>query len=74
MTEKYCYNNILMILFWGGGREDEDKIMVKLDFDFFQTFLYWGIKKSTHSLFGAWSFLLVHIWFTHSEGPKDFVN
>ena len=31
-------------------------------------------KKSTHLLFGAWSFLLVHIWFTPSEGPKGFVN
>ena len=23
--------------------------------------------------FGAWSFLLVHIWLTPSEGPKGFV-
>ena len=30
------------------------------------------IKKLTHSLFGAWLFLLVHIQFTPSEGPKTF--
>ena len=29
-------------------------------------------KKSTHSLFGAWSFFLVHIRFTPCEGPKAF--
>jgi hypothetical protein len=51
----------------------EDKKMVKLDF-FFQNYLYGHIsKKSTHSLFGAWSFLLVHIWFTPSEGCKIFI-
>ena len=32
------------------------------------------LKKYAHSLFGAWSFLLVHIGFTPSEGPKGFVN
>ena len=32
------------------------------------------LKKSIHSFFDAWSFLQVHIWFTPSEGPKDFVN
>ena len=32
------------------------------------------LKKSPHSLFGAWSFLLVHIRFTPSEGAKGFVN
>ena len=26
-------------------------------------------RKSTHSFFGAWSFFLVHIQFTPSEGP-----
>jgi hypothetical protein len=31
-------------------------------------------KKSTHLVFGAWSFLLVHIRFPPSEGPKDFVH
>ena len=32
------------------------------------------IKKSAHSLFGAWSFLFIHIRFTPSERPKNFVN
>jgi hypothetical protein len=32
------------------------------------------LEKSTHSLFGAWSFFLVHIGFTPCEGPKGFVN
>ena len=55
--------------------------MVKLD-DFYFYFVYlpplpitlFGhmLKKSTHLLFGAWSFLLVHIWLTPSEGPKGF--
>ena len=52
------------------GREDEDKRMVKP-----QKYLFWHIlKDSTHSLYGAWSFILVHIWFTLSEGPKGFVK
>ena len=28
--------------------------------------------KIAHLHFGAWSLLLVHVRFTHSEGPKDF--
>jgi hypothetical protein len=28
--------------------------------------------KSAHSFFGAWSFVLVHIQSTPSEGPKTF--
>ena len=34
--------------------------------------MYW--KKSAHPLLAAWSFLLVHIQFTPSEGPNNFVN
>jgi hypothetical protein len=30
--------------------------------------------KRAHSFFGAWSFLLVHIRFTPSEGPHSFVK
>ena len=43
---------------------------------FFQKCPFWTYfkKKSAHSLFGAWSLFLVHIRFTPSEGPKDFVN
>ena len=54
-------------------KTSEDKRMVILDF--------FGIAVSEHILkkistiiFCAWSFLLVHIWFTPSEGPKGFVN
>jgi hypothetical protein len=47
---------------------------VKLEFFFFKTALSGRIlKKLAHSLFGAWSFLLVHVRFTPSEEPKDFV-
>ena len=30
------------------------------------------IFKSLHPLFDAWSLLLIHVWFTLSEGPKSF--
>ena len=54
----------------------EDKRMVGLDF--FSKLCPFGVyinkKNPTHLLFGAWSFLLVHIWFTPSEGSKGFVN
>jgi len=55
----------------------ENKIMVTIVyFTLLKTIIFEHIyeKKSTHSLFGAWSFLLIHIHFTPSEGPKDFVN
>ena len=53
----------------------KDKRMIKLEFFFFKTALFKHIfKKPTHPHFGAWSFLLVHIWFTpSSKGPKAFV-
>jgi len=53
----------------------EDNIMVKFEL-FFKIALFGHMlkKKSAHSLFGAWSFLLVHIWFTPSEGSTYFVN
>ena len=45
----------------------EDKRMVKLDFS--QNCPFWTYikKKSAHSLFGGWPFLLIHIRFTPSE-------
>ena len=54
----------------------DNKRTVKFDlFYFFKiTFLGRVLKQPTHSLLGAWSFLLVHIWFTPSEEPKGFVN
>jgi hypothetical protein len=73
MAKKCYYNKLIMIFF--RGREDEDKIMVKHDF-FFKMANFWTYirrKKSTHSLFGPWSFLLIHIRFTPSEGPNGFV-
>ena len=41
-----------------------------------QRTLFWtNIKKKiAHPLFGAWSLLLVHIWYTPSEWPKGFKN
>jgi hypothetical protein len=57
------------------GREDEekrkeDRRTIEFDFFFFEHIL----KISAHSLFGAWSFFLIRIWFTPSEGSKGFVN
>ena len=63
---------ILLMIFFG-GREDEDKRRQKnyLTWIFFKTALFrLTLKTSAHSLFGAWSFLLVHIRITPSEGPK----
>jgi hypothetical protein len=87
MVENYCYNNSFMIylfiyyfiLFYFRGREDEDKRRQENGQTWilflFKTALFGHtLKKSAHSHFGAWSFLLVHVWFTPSEGPKGFVN
>ena len=53
----------------------EDKRMVKLYLFIFKTIIFeLMLKKSTHSFLGAWPFLLVHIWFTPSEGPKNFIT
>ena len=52
----------------------EDKIMVKLEKKTFKSNLFGHMLKKTHSLFGAWSFLLVHVQFTPCEWPKRFVN
>ena len=75
MGEKCCYNEIIMI--FSGEKKTktkEDKRMVKLEFLSKLPFLDIYQKKSTRSFFGAWSFLLVHIHFTPSEGPEGFVN
>ena len=50
--------------------------MVQLDlFIFYKTALLEHIlKKNSTFTFGAWSFVLAHIRFTPSEGPKGFVN
>ena len=49
----------------------ENRRMIKLVFFPKKTALFGHINTFT---FGAWSFLLVHIPFTPSEGPKGFVN
>jgi hypothetical protein len=54
-------------------KKREDKRMVKLDLLFKIALIGRILKKLTHSLFGAWSFLMFHFWFTLNEGPKGFV-
>ena len=52
-----------------------DKRMVKLDFLFFSKLFFWAMYLEINTFkFGTWSFFLVQIWFTPSEGPKGFVN
>ena len=43
---------------------------------FFQNchFLTYYILKTSTFIFGAQSFLFIHIWFTPSEGPTCFIN
>ena len=48
--------------------------MTKLDFFGLKLPFLDIFKKVEHSLFDAWSFLLIHIWLTPSEGSKDFIN
>ena len=51
----------------------EDKIMIILEFFLLLKISLFGhILKITTFTFGAQSFLLVHIQFTLSEGPKGF--
>ena len=72
-----CYNNFFKDLLSGEMKMKprKDKRIVKLEFFFFQKCSFKHIlKKSAHSLFDAWSFLSVPIWFTPSEGPQGFVN
>jgi ABC-type sugar transport system permease subunit len=58
----------------------ENKRMIKLYFfllpklPFLGVCIYIYIYILAYLLFGAWSFLLVHIRSTPSEGPNDFVN
>ena len=75
MVKKCYYNEFLMNILW--RREDEDKRRHENGWTwicFLKTTRFGHIlKKSVHPFFGAWV-LLVHIWFTSSEGPKGFVN
>ena len=77
MIEKYCHNILFHEFLWGKKRwrQEKTKEWSNLIIISFQNFPFWTyIKKSAHSLCDAWSFLLVHIWFTLSEGPKGFAN
>ena len=47
--------------------------MVKIEFIKAVIFGYL-FKKSPHLLFGAWSFLLIHILYSPSARLKNFVN
>jgi hypothetical protein len=65
-----------MKLFLGGTEDEEKRMTVKLKLSSSQKlppFVHIS-KKSTHSFFSAWSFLLILIQFAPSAGPKDFVN
>lgn len=59
------------------GKRIEEKRMVKLDVSLNQTAHFETCKKKKQPqhicIFRAWSFLLVHIWFTPTEKPKGFV-
>ena len=71
MTENYCRNEFLMKFLRGKRRQKR----VKLDFFFIKIALFGHIlEKIAHSLFCAWSFLLIHSQFTPSEGPKGSVT
>ena len=72
MAKKCCHSNSLIETFFGKEKTKttEDKRMIKLEF-FFKTVLFGHtLINPLHSLFGAQSFLFVHIWFIPSEGPK----
>ena len=52
----------------------EDTRMVKLETQNHKPFFGRILEKMNTFTYGTWSFLLIHIWFTPSEGPKGFVN
>jgi hypothetical protein len=56
---------------WGGSRGEEEE-RVKHETKILELSFLGYVKESSHPLFGAWSLLLVHVWFTHSEGPNGF--
>jgi hypothetical protein len=69
----------LMRFFLGEGKmktREDKRIIIFLFFYFLENhpFEYILKKSASHSLFGAWPFLSVHIRFTPSEEPKDFPN
>ena len=72
MAQKYRCNLLFNEYIFGEEkmRTREDKRMVK--HESFKTSRSGHILKDklAHSLFGAWSFPLVHIRFTSNEGPQ----
>ena len=72
MAEEDCYNIFLIEIFMG---EENTKTRERPNLELFQTDILGHVLiKPAHSFLGAWSLLLVHIWFTHSEAPEGFVN
>ena len=67
--------NVVILMIFFGKEKTNTREWSNLIY-FFQHFPFWIFiySKIGHSHFGAWSFLLVHIEFTPSEGPKDFIN
>ena len=73
VENKCCYNKKNLLNFvW--EKEDEDKRVVKPELFSKLPFSDMYQKKPARSLFGAWSFPLVHIQFTPSEEPKEFIK
>jgi hypothetical protein len=73
-------NNVKITFAWNifQGKEDNDKRRQENG----QTWIFFSkialfehtLKNSTHPLLSAWSILSVHIRFTPSEEPKNFIN
>ena len=71
---KLCYNWIWNEHFLGKRKWRQHKTREWPNLIFFFLFFpkmpFVEFKKAAHWLYSAWSFLLVHIWFTPSEGPR----
>ena len=54
--------------------QEKTREWANLNLFYFQKCPFWAyiFQKLAHSLFGAWSFFMVHIRCTPSEGPKAF--
>ena len=73
MTEKYYYQKYYCKPNWGRQDEDKRRQINGKSWIYFKIAPFGHIlRKLTRSHLGAWSFLLVHILFTPSEGPKGF--
>ena len=78
---KCWYNDFLMIFLFEKWRQEKTRewsnmFFLSIYYLSFQNYPFWTCikKKISTFVFGAWSFMLVHIQFTPSEGPKDFIN